>query len=457
MKKVLNQRVRVKEIDEEQVPQYLVEFGIVKRPVPRLKDVKVLKELDWLSFVNSLVEYKCKKDERVKLFLKKDLLRGYNPRLNPHGIVAKPPGAGITEYYRQHCVHIGKVTKNSLVGYAKSPEEIYKGIIDGEDKTIALDQIESQDAKDIFGYLFDVAEQGITTVSSGAVKFNVQSNAKFTFISNIISDDPARSFRYLLDNIAVNLPAFLKRTAIILFASDIEPVREKLTTDFTIWKLRSSLFRAVEEFACKKLYDYHYDKEVWKWSQEPLGDYEKEIVEIVSSLSDEKMKLAFEEHAKGAQPRIRGAGLDMALAEKLDEIALNNRLDLKTDILKPAEEYAYQYANMNKESISKIADRWEKERERLRKDIYDMLPDYLKEIVSAVEQYRSLMGELLFQSIDAKELGNYYKPQHYQYFSQVLNLIKQSKKCIERYNYYLRTYYGFEMTKENDIIYIRFL
>lgn len=462
IEKVLFERVeRPQRYRSENLVSLLINSNVLKRPVPKITDISILNQIDWLGFVESLVEYRCRKDDEVKLFLKKDLLRGINPPLNPHSIIAKKVGAGATSFYQQLCIHIGKATKNSTLGYAKSPSEIYPGTVHEQDITIAIDQIESQKEEDLFGYLYDIAEQGLSHVSSGAVRFPVTSNSKFTFIANIQPRrDPTKSFRFLLDQIAVNSPAFLKRIGVILYNNDLQAVRDKVTSDFSGWKRRGQFFRAVEEIAYPTLRRFHY-KDTWRWSQRELGDYERNFKNIIDGISDIKVRLSFKEHAEGAEPRIRGAGLEVILAEKLNEIALKHTLDLRRDILNPAEEYAYQFTETNLASISRIADTWDRQKENLATSVYqNILPEYMKEIVLAVRQFRQswrISGEMP-EEVPIQTLANNYQCQFHQYFSRAINQARLVKGAIKRYNQYLRRYYNFELErKELGEIYIRFL
>jgi len=462
IEKVLFERIeRPQEYGPANLPPLLFNSGILKRPVPKITDIRILNQIDWVEFTESLVEYKCRKDENVKLFLKKDLLRGINPPLNPNSIIAKNPGAGMTSSYQQIGIHIGKATKNSTVGFAKSPTEIYPGVVHEQDLTIAMDQIESQtEGGDIFGYLFDITEQGITYVSAGAIRFPVTSSSKLAFIANIQPrEDPTKSFRFLLDQISVNSPAYLKRVGVILFDDTIEPVKDKETSDFSGWRKRAQFFRAVEEVGYPTLRRFHF-KDAWRWSQQPLGDYGHQFKEIIRGMSDIKVRLSFKEHAEGAMPRVRGAGLEVALAEELSEIALNHTLDLKQDILAPAEEYAHQFAEMNLASISRIADTWDRQKENLARSVYEnVLPNYMKEIVSAVEQFRKvwrMSGQQMPEEVPMQMLGKDYQCQFHQYFSRAITQARLAKRGVERYNQYLMRYYNFKLVrKELGEIHVR--
>jgi hypothetical protein len=443
------------EVNKEASLSYLVKTsGVLKRPVPRISDLSVLQQMDWVDFIESLVEYRCQKDERVKLFLKKDLLRGINPRLNPNGIIAKNPGVGVTEFYQQLCSHIGKATKNSFIGFARSPLEVYPGTIHEQDITQAIDQIESQEAQDIFGYLFDIAEQGQTTVSSGGVKFPVRSNAKIVFIANVQpSRDPTKSFSYLQDHIAVNSPAFMKRIGVLLYNDNLDQVKAKETSEMSGWSLRGDYFRAVEEMTYSTLRKYYYDDDVWKWSQKPLEDYAMEIKDISSGIADVRVARPFEEHGKGAQPRIRGAGLSIALTEKLNEIALGHTLDLKEDILRPSEEYAHVFVEINKQSISRIANTWDTQKDRMRRSVFDsVFPEYIKEIVMAMSFYlQTCQKEEIATEISARMLcGMPYKCKYHEYLSQAFNQAVRRKGSFRKYNSYLKEYFDFELVKDRE-------
>ena len=469
LEKVLFSRVRKPEKynGDPLVMQTLLESSnAVVKTIGRVVDPNCITQFDWYDFIDSLVAYKCKKDERVMLFLKKDLLRGIESRLNPLGLCGKPPGTGMGEFYFRLCLHLGsKVTKKSFLGYALSPMEIYPGTIDGQDLTIAVEQVESNDIPDIFGYLYSIVEQGTDYVSSGAVRFPVSSLSKFTFLSNIRDvENPEKDFAYTLDQIATNASAFLKRISNILYNPSLKRATP-YTDDFTGWVERGSFFRGIEELAMPSLRRWFRDNRLWKWCQEPIGDYAKQIKDIATGLDDAKLKYALLEHGKPPHPRLKGAGLNVRFAEVLDEVALSHTLDLKTDILKPAEKYTYEFISQNISSLNVITKTWDEQKELMVSAMYKMvLPDYLQMIIQTVRHYVKDHTFDLPDEIPIDALNEYYCPvpthKSYPYLSSATLQLKgdRGRKSLQRYNHYLREYFGFILVKkEDDMLFVMFI
>ena len=63
-------------------------------------------------------------------------------KINPHSLQFTSGGTGKTEFYRRLGHQYDKVTINNFLGFAKSPEEIYPGTVDGTELPIGIDQIE---------------------------------------------------------------------------------------------------------------------------------------------------------------------------------------------------------------------------------------------------------------------------------------------------------------------------
>lgn len=469
LEKVLFSRVRrPKEYDgNPSVMQVLLQkSNAVVKTIGRVVDPNCITKFDWYDFIDSLVAYKCKKDEGVKLFLKKDLLRGIKSKLNPISICGKPPGTGMGEFYFQLCLHFGsKVTKKSFLGYALSPMEIYPGTVDGQDLTIVVEQVESNDIPDIFGYLYSIVEQGFDYVSSGAVKFPVSSLSKFTFLANIQDkENPEKDFSYILSQIATNAPAFLKRVSNILYNPSLKRATP-YTDDFTGWIERGRFFRGIEELAIPSLRRWFRDDRVWKWCQEPIGDYVKQIKDIATGLDDTKLKYALLEHSKPPHPRLKGAGLNVRLAEILGEIVLSHTLDLKTDILKPAEKYTYEFISQNISSLNNITKTWDEQKELMINAIYQIvLPDYLQMIIQTAQHCVKDHAFDLPDEIPIDTLNEYYCPvpthKSYPYLSSATLPLKgdRGRKSLQRYNQYLKDYFGFILVKkENDLLFVKFI
>jgi len=464
LEKVLFSRVRKPEKYDGGNPALLQTLlqssNAVVKTVGRVVDKDCITQFDWHDFIDSLVAYK------VKLFLKKDLLRGIESRLNPISICGKPPGTGMGEFYFRLCLHLGsKVTKKSFLGYALSPNEIYQGTIDGQDLTIAVEQVESNDISDIFGYLYSIVEQGTDYVSSGAVRFPVSSLSKFTFLANIQDvENPEKDFSYILSQIAANSPAFLKRVGNILYNPSLERATP-YTDDFTGWIERGRFFRGIEELAMPSLRTWFKNDRLWKWCQEPIGDYSKHIKDIATGLDDAKLRYALLEHSKPPHPRLKSAGLNVRFAEVLDEIVLSHTLDLKTDILKPAEKYTYEFISQNISSLNNITKTWDEQKELMIDAVYQIvLPDYFQMIIQTIRHYVKDHKIDLPDEIPIDALNEYYCPvpthKSYPYLSSATLQLKgdRGRKSLQRYNHYLKEYFGFILVKkEEDMLFVKFI
>jgi hypothetical protein len=444
--------------------------NVAVKTIGRVVDPHCITQFDWIDFIDTMVAWKCKKDERVKLFLKKDLLRGIEPRLNPVSICGKPPGVGMGDFYLQACLLQSKVTKKAFLGYALRPEEIYPGVLDGQDLTFAIEQIESNDIPDIFGYLYTIVEQGTDYVISGATRFPITSLSKIVCLANIQDvENPEKDFCYHLSQISANAPAYLKRVSNILYEPSLEKVKESQTNDFAGWAEGIRFFRGIEELAMPKLRKWLKDDRVWKWSQdEAFEDYTKDIMDIITSVQDSKLSYALSEHAKPPHPRIKGAGLNVVFAEKLDDIVLSNALDLKTDILKPAEEYAFEFIEQNITSLTNITKTWDKQKELMIDKVYqNVLPKYLQVIVITLKSYVKANKSELPDEIPIEILKDYFCPtpmyEGYPYFSNATAELKgdesnKGKKSLERYNRYTKDYFGFIIVKkEGNMLFVRFI
>ena len=448
---------------EKDFQYYLTASNAVHKAKTKIVNPQCIKEFDFIEFIDSLVAWKCDKDERVKIFLKKDLLRGIEPRLNPVSICGKPPQVGMGEFYLQHCLMLGsKVTKKSFLGYARSPGEIYPGVLDGQDLTACVEQIESSDYLDIFGHLFTIAVQGMDYVSSGATRFPIHSLSPLTFLFNIENaKDPEYDFNFMINKIATNQPAFLQRVSNILY----EPKLKKLspsTRDLEEWIERGRFFRGIEELAMPKLRKWFKNDKIWDWAVEPIESYTKEAKDIISGLEDGNLKYAFFEHIKPPFTKLKGSALRMVLAEKLDEVLLSDNLDVHKDILCSANECLAEFVHQNLNSLINITETWDKQIEATMWNVFHkVFPAYVQYIVSAINFYKECWPHCKGTEVPIEAISEYYTgPKNYEYLSSATKNFKKGsgKTSFNRYNEYCQTYYGFELNKKaGDLLFVRFL
>ncbi|MFC1486402.1 hypothetical protein ACFLRN_01765 [Thermoproteota archaeon] len=443
--------------------QLLIDSSCIYKSHSRIVDLNCVKKIDFYELVDNIVSWNCDKDERVKLFLKKDLLRGINPRLNPVSICGKPPQVGMGEFYLRHCLMLGtKVTKKSFLGYATSPLDVYPGVIDGQDLTACVEQIESSDYSDIFGHLYTIVVQGVDFVSSGATRFQIQSASPLTLLFNIENaKKPESDFNFMINKIAANKPAFLQRVSNILY----EPELKKLTPstdDFQEWDEWGRFFRGIEELAMPKLRKWFKNEKIWHWAIDPIESYSKEAKDIISSLEDGNLKYAFSEHIKPPFCKLKGSALRVVLAEILDEVLLSDTLDVDKDILGPANEYVFEFVNQNLNSIINITETWDKQIDATMWNVFhNVFPEYVQCIVSSINFYKECWPHCGGTEVPIEAISEYYiGPKNYEYLSSATKNFKKGggKVSFPRYNEYFKTYYGFELIKKfGDSLFVRFL
>jgi len=430
--------------DNLDIPTELTKAKIAFRPVPRLKDPSILTNIDWHELVESIVAWKCRKDERLKLVHKSHLIRGSDQRLNDHSLQFTNSGPGKTEFYDKAGYRFDKVTPRSFLGFAKSPEEVYPGVIDGTELPIGIDQIESQGAQQILSYLFSAMVQGEGKVSSGSVSFTVKTSSTFNILGNPVgyASDTTKSFGSLIEHMSFN-PAIGSRFGLIVYGKDFQPIeRESRTLDG--WEDAFRLFRAVEEFALPSLREIREHARTWEWMKQEIPQYFETVRSIVEGVENETVHDFLMEHARGAQPRIRNAALNVALAEHLKEIALKEyELD---ELLGEADDYLSRLVDCNIQSIINIAKAYEQEIEAYASTFFRNLPDYMTQIVSAVELYRRLKPES--PTILLKQIA--YQPPT-GYFSKAIEKLLR-RKNLEDISTKLQRYFGFQLKRlEGDV------
>ena len=455
---------RQKGDSEEDLKAKLLELDLVHRiffrPVPRLKSIDFLKDFDLREFVEELVAFRAEeKDPRLREVFKAHLLRGLLQRINPHSLNITNPGTGRTSFYRLVGHVFEKVTAKSFLGFARSPEEIYPGTVDRTELPILIDQLESQDAPKIARHLLEILESGLSEVSSGATKFPVRSNSIFTFAANPIGfeEDPQKSFASLLVMLSENIPAWGRRIGLIVYGTDFTTIEKKLKDD-TEWRRMISLFRALEEYAWKELKKIIEDPRVKEWLLKPIENYAEEIRELTSFIKDEALKDFLRSHGEAAQHRVRGAALYSVLALNLDKIALKEYSIEK--LLREAEERLKIYVEINLQSIANIANDAVKIQEHGVKAFFESLPEYLREIISAVELYKRRIHERILnqEKVQDEELEVFvndipYLPEKSTYnpISKAVWLAR-NRGTLRKHTKRIKKYFGFELTEEYNTL-----
>ncbi|MDG6927129.1 MAG: hypothetical protein JRN10_00255 [Nitrososphaerota archaeon] len=425
---------------ESPIPdEEVAEAKIIVQPVPQLADPSILNGMDWPVFVNQLVSFKVEKDPRLALVHKTHLLRGLDILINPHGLEVTNGGTGKSSFYDVFGINPGKVTAPSFLGFAKSPQEIFPGVINESELPIGIDQIESQSAFQIFRFMFNALEYGHDVVLSGAAKFTVETTSIFSLLANTYSNSSSyeKSFASLLEHISIN-SAIGRRFAIIVYGNNYKRIITKPSPDILReWHEAAALFRAVEEFDRKELLKILHSPQVWNGLNTPIESYEVAVNDISSSIQDETVKGFLEEHAAGAQVRIKGAAIYAALADSLANIALGKFV--VDELLERAEDYLTKLIQINVESIMTLAQEYKKEISTQRIMLFSNLPDYLKEIVSAIELWRRSNPEnktVLLTTLRYRPKNENYKTIHeclrkLNARKNVENILEELKRAFE--------------------------
>ena len=434
--------------DEKDLVNVVSGCPLFYQPVPRLRDLSILKNMDWRDYVERLACPKPGKDSKlVKVHLTK-IPAPLSMHYAPHSLEVANSNTGKTRFYDAAGIKIDKATRKAVLGFAKSPVEVYPGTINGTTLPTAFDQIESQDSYELAKYMLDILETGRALVDSGGIRFVVETRSSFAYLGNPMAKDAKiiEGFKALLDHICAN-PAMGRRFSIILFATDLKTIKgaEKMTLqELEEWKRGFTLFRAVEEYAQHKLQKIINDPKVADWLHKPIKGYRETIYKATEELDDYNLAAFFESHAE-AEHRVRGAALHAAVALLLDKIALDEvTID---DMLKEAEELLIQYVQINLESIATLCQMWDKLRVEQAVSYFENCPDYLREIISAVIHHKRSNPDVL--SVNLEQIP--YEPEDkttYSYFSRCINKLKQRRK-LDALNESIRNLFGFQIVNNN--------
>ncbi|RLC73475.1 MAG: hypothetical protein DRI26_00780 [Chloroflexi bacterium] len=431
--------------------------GLLFQSVPRLRDVEALRGLDWRGYVARLACWKPGKDPRLTLIHEAKLLEPMAMKYAPHSIEVLNAGTGKSIFYDVSGILVAKATRRSVLGYARSPNEVYPGTINGTKLPTAFDQIESQDSYELARYMFQILETGRALVDAGGFRFPVETGSSFAYLGNPIAKNARvlEGFQALLDHISSN-PAIGRRFGIILFNTSLKTITgsDKLSVrEEEEWKAAFTLFRAVEEYVRPKLKTLIRDARVVKWLHTPIPGYRETIINGLKKIEDYNLKAFFEAHIEG-EHRVRGAALHAATALLLDKIALDEAG--VEELLAEAEELLGDYIDINLGSIANLAAMWTVMRTDQAMTYFQNASDYMKEIISAVLHWkRGGDPDAVKIALDAIP----YQPQDqktYKYFSRCISRLKKRKR-LDVLNERLRDYYGFQFIRKDDVIEVEYL
>jgi len=437
------------QIDEdEDLLNIFREKPLIFQPVPRLRDPSILERIDWREYVEKLVCPKPGKDPKLITVHRAKLLKPLAMHYAPHSLEIANSNTGKTRFYDSAGIKIDKATRKAVLGFAKSPTEVYPGTINGTELPTAFDQIESQDSYELAKYMFDILETGRAFVDAGGIRFVVETKSSFAYLGNPIAKDAkvVEGFKALLNHICAN-PAMGRRFGIILFGTNLKTIRgkEKMTIqELEEWKRSFTLFRAVEEYAEPKLRKIIRDPKVAEWLHQPIKGYRETIYNATQELDDYNLAAFFEAHAE-AEHRVRGAALHAAVALLLDRIALDKvTVD---EILEEADDLLSEYVDINLQSIVDLCRMWDRLRVDQAKTYFANLPGYMKEIVSAILHHKRNNPDAVSIQLDKIP----YTPEDqetYKYFSRCINKLKQKKK-LSSLNEAFRNFFGFQIERQD--------
>jgi len=448
LKQILQNEWALQVKDEEELLEKAMNLPLFYQPVPRLRDPEVLKSMDWRVYVEKLASPKPGKDPKLTTVHLAKILQPFVMFYAPHSLEVTNSNTGKTRFYDAAGVKIDKATRKAVLGFAKSPEEVYPGTINGTSIPVAFDQVESQDSYELARYMLDVLETGRALVDSGGVRFAVVTHSSFAYLGNPIARDAKvlEGFKALLDHVCAN-PAMGRRFGIILFGTDLKTIQssEKMTLqDLEQWKSSFTLFRAVEEYAQPQIKQLVKDRKVSDWLHQPIKGYREAILKATEQLEDYNLAAFFESHAE-ATHRVRGAALHAAIALLLDKIALGEATE--DEVLAEAEEQLTQYVNINLDSIATLCQMWDAMKADQAKAFFANCSDYLREIISACLHHKRNKPEAV--SIPLEQIP--YEPEDkvtYAYFSKCVDRLKRRKK-LDMLNENLRSFFGFQLINDD--------
>ena len=431
---------------EDNLVNVMARSGIVFKPVQRIRHIYELEEIDWPQFVERLIRWDAtEKDPRLNLAHKAQLLSGIESRLNAHALICTNAGTGKSIHYHINGVLIDKATRNAFLGYAKSPSEVYPGTVDGENLPIGIDQIEVGNWG-IMDFMFNVMEYGEGTVSSGAVKFTVKSNAPFAFMANPISDkqDIEKGFGAILEHLTRN-PAIGRRFGVFCYGTDYNVLTNRSTPEsLDHWRYQNTFFRAIEAAAKNELSKIMKTKGVWDWINKEIPGYQQAFNKITDKAITNNVRTLFREHGKAGQSRVRAAALQCSLVDHLQDIVLKRYI--VSDILEHAEETLSSITALNLESANNIIQNVGNEQKLFAEHWLELSPAYLKEIVYAVETCRR--NGILGYSFSLNDIE--YKPcsDSYSHLSQCISKLSKRKRGIAQFNEQCKKHFGFSFRPE---------
>jgi len=372
------------EIKFKKTIDYLVKNGLVYEVCNKVIDISFLNKLDWKrEIVDRILSLGAEKDARIIEVQRAHLIKSLNAEFSPHTILATNPGTGKTSFYLHTGINVDKVTENSFLGWARSKDEIYVGLVNGSTLTINIDEFQSA-PYNVASKINNILEYGKAEVWSAAIKFTVKSSSTFVFSANPVgfANDPAKSFGALLNRLTLNGPALGRRIAFIVYGTDFKTISKKLTTEEerTLEAL-VFLFRVVEEYAQNKIKKILREAE--NWLNQPIPSYAEKIKELLQDFPAGAEHDFILNHAL-ATAKIRAGALYAVIADRLADIALDKITT--EELIDEAEDRLPIYIKINLESINRISKVWKDIELEGAKFFYEVeAPSFFKVILEACE------------------------------------------------------------------------
>lgn len=407
----------------------------------------------WSALIDNLLSYNnVEKDSNLRQIFKTHLLRGYSQRYNSHAIVATNPATGKTEFYDKCGIRFDKITANSLIGFSKGSKEVYYGAIHNQIYTLTIEQIESQVASAFLGFMLSFMEKGESNLHVGGVDMKIKGDCPIVLTANPTGYDADKiaSFKSLIDHLTTNHLALGRRFGIIVYGNDYKTVDQTAYLDEEEWVLYFELFRAVEEFAWPKISKIWRNKEVLKWLNRPIPNYNEKVKSITEKIYDSSVQDFIKTHASAGFRHTRGAAFSCAILDSMPNIVQMDEDDLDMlvkPILAKADENLDLIVGINLQSFANMATLLESMPE-IKNYLMTTLPNYLKDLIAAVDAYKSKNG-MKETKIPLKALETYMSGKYYTYVAEIEVILKGSNKW-KFHNANLSKYFGFTISGQED-------
>lgn len=431
------------------------------KPVTRLMGKGCLSEVGWDDLLDSLLAFGgAEKDPRLKMVFKAHLLRGYKQAYNPHAIIATNPATGKTTFYDKAGARYDKVTANSLIGYAKGKNEVYFGGIHGQTRPLTIEQIESQVAESLLGFLLTFMESGKGTLHVGGVEMQVSGTCSIILTANPTGYDTDKigTFKGLIDHLSTNHLALGRRFGIIVYGNAYKTADRTSYLNEEEWSMCFDLFRAIEEYAwvtISKIYD-HSDST--RWLNAPIADYEAKVSSITEKIFDSGVRDFIKTHSKGAYQHLRGAAFNCAVVDLIPYIVENAEdggLDMAVAAtLNKAEDYLEDFISINLESFTNMVSLLETP-EKIKEYLLASLPLYVKDIILTVDAYRGKERDIP-REIPIGMLEPYYQGKKYAHIATLVDNTLKGRSRWKFYNQQLEHYFNFRLKEHNGSFVVEF-